>query len=64
MRFWCTKLNVIEQRFGKRIDKEIALGAEKWVDINRFSSIQNCIDDLKIKVIKLLPLHHITTHAY
>jgi tRNA (guanosine-2'-O-)-methyltransferase len=27
------ELNVIEQRYGKSIDKEIAMGA-KWVDIN------------------------------
>lgn len=45
--FGIQELNVIEQRFGKRIDKEIALGAEKWVDVRRFSTIQNCIDDLK-----------------
>lgn len=45
--FGIQQLNVIEQRFGKRIDKEIALGAEKWVDINRYSSIQDCIEELK-----------------
>jgi len=45
--FGIQELNVIEQRFGKRIDKEIALGAEKWVDINRFSSIQDCLDNLR-----------------
>lgn len=52
--FGIQELNVIEQRFGKRIDKEIALGAEKWVDINRFSSIQNCIDDLKNKGYQII----------
>ncbi|MFY8096820.1 MAG: TrmH family RNA methyltransferase [Flavobacterium sp.] len=52
--FGVQELNVIEQRFGKRIDKEIALGAEKWVDINRFSSIQNCIDDLKNKGYQII----------
>ena len=36
--FGIQELNVIEQKFGKSIDKEIAMGAEKWVDINRFSS--------------------------
>lgn len=45
--FGIQELNVVEQKFGKKIDKEIALGAEKWVDINRFSNIQDCIDDLK-----------------
>ena len=45
--FGIQQLHVIEQRFGKRIDKEIALGAEKWVDINRHASVQDCIDNLK-----------------
>jgi tRNA (guanosine-2'-O-)-methyltransferase len=45
--FGIQQLHVIEERFGKRIDKEIALGAEKWVDINRHISVQDCIDDLK-----------------
>lgn len=52
--FGVQELHVIEQRFGKRIDKEIALGAEKWVDINRFSTIQNCIDDLKNKGYQII----------
>ena len=45
--FGIQELNVVEQRFGKRIDKEIAMGAEKWVDIRRFSTNQDCINDLK-----------------
>lgn len=45
--FGIQQLHVIEQRFAKTIDKEIALGAEKWVDINRHISVQDCIDDLK-----------------
>jgi tRNA (guanosine-2'-O-)-methyltransferase len=45
-------LNVIEQRYGKSIDKEIAMGAQKWVDINTFDSITNCLDTLKVKGIK------------
>lgn len=45
--FGVQELNVIEQRFGKRIDKEIAMGAQKWVDINKFDTVSNCIDSLK-----------------
>ncbi|KGO97021.1 rRNA methyltransferase [Flavobacterium enshiense DK69] len=45
--FGIQELNVVEQRFGKKIDKEIAMGAEKWVDIHRFSNNQDCIDNLK-----------------
>ncbi|MGV7107842.1 TrmH family RNA methyltransferase [Flavobacterium sp. U410] len=52
--FGIQELNVIEQKFGKRIDKEIALGAQKWVDVNRFSTIQSCIDDLKGKGYQII----------
>lgn len=52
--FGIQELNVIEQKFGKSIDKEIAMGAEKWVDINRFSSIQDCITNLKSKGYQII----------
>lgn len=42
--FGVQELNVIEQKFGKRIDSEIAMGAQKWVDVNRFNTVQSCID--------------------
>ncbi|MFC4817594.1 TrmH family RNA methyltransferase [Flavobacterium sp. GCM10023249] len=45
--FGIQELHVVEQRFGKAIDKEIALGAEKWVDIHRFGNNQDCITNLK-----------------
>ena len=45
--FGIQELNIIEQRYGKRIDKEIAMGAQKWVDINQFDSITNCVSTLK-----------------
>ncbi|HJR99341.1 MAG TPA: RNA methyltransferase [Flavobacterium sp.] len=45
--FGVQELNVIEERFGKRIDKQIAMGAQKWVDINRHDSVMGCISSLK-----------------
>jgi len=45
--FGIQELNVIEQRYGKKIDKEIAMGAQKWVDISQFDSVSNCISTLK-----------------
>jgi tRNA (guanosine-2'-O-)-methyltransferase len=45
--FGIQELNVIEQRYGKSIDKEIAMGAQKWVDINQFDSVTTCIETLK-----------------
>ncbi|RZJ70385.1 RNA methyltransferase [Flavobacterium sp.] len=58
--FGIQQLNVVEEKYGKSIDKEIALGAEKWVDINRFASIQDCIDDLKSRGYKIIATtpHH------
>jgi tRNA (guanosine-2'-O-)-methyltransferase len=52
--FGIQELNVVEQKFGKRIDTEIAMGAQKWVDINRFNSMQNCIDSLKEKGYQII----------
>ena len=45
--FGIQELNVIEERYGKSIDKEIAMGAQKWVDINKFDNVSNCITTLK-----------------
>lgn len=45
--FGIQDLHMIEQKFSKTIDKEIALGAEKWVDIHRHTSTQNCLNSLK-----------------
>lgn len=45
--FGIQDLHMIEQKFSKTIDKEIALGAEKWVDIYRHSSTKECLDNLK-----------------
>ena len=52
--FGVQNMNVIEQRFGKRIDKQIAMGAQKWVDITPFDSVSNCIDTLKSKGYQII----------
>lgn len=52
--FGIQQLNVVEEKFGKRIDKEIAMGAQKWVDVNRFESISDCIQDLKSKNYRII----------
>ena len=45
--FSIQNLHVIDQKHGKTIDKEIALGAEKWVDITRHQNSLSCIESLK-----------------
>jgi tRNA (guanosine-2'-O-)-methyltransferase len=52
--FGIQELNVVEQKFGKRIDTEIAMGAQKWVDINRFDSMQNWIDNVRAKGYQII----------
>ena len=45
--FGIQDLHVIEERFGKKIDKEIAMGAQKWVNIKRYDTTKKCIDSLR-----------------
>lgn len=52
--FGVQNMSVIEQRFGKRIDKQIAMGAQKWVDITPFDSVTQCIDTLKSKGYQII----------
>lgn len=52
--FGIQQLNVIEEKYGKSIDKEIAMGAQKWVDVNRFESISACIENLKTKGYQII----------
>jgi tRNA (guanosine-2'-O-)-methyltransferase len=52
--FGIQELNVIEERYGKSIDKEIAMGAQKWVDINTFDSVKSCLDSVKNKGYQII----------
>lgn len=52
--FGIQELNVIEEKYGKTIDKEIAMGAQKWVDINLYNNTQSCIDSLKAKGYRII----------
>lgn len=52
--FGVQELNVVEQKFGKSIDKEIAMGAQKWVDIKKHESVTDCIQMLKEKGYQII----------
>ncbi|GGA76720.1 tRNA (guanosine(18)-2'-O)-methyltransferase [Flavobacterium palustre] len=52
--FGVQELNVIEERFGKRIDKQIAMGAQKWVDVIRHDSVSGCISSLREKGYQII----------
>lgn len=45
--FGVQHLHVIENRFGKRLDKNIAMGAEQWVDVYRYKNVADCISKLR-----------------
>lgn len=45
--FGIQNVHVIEEINAKRIDREIAMGAQKWVDIHRYTTTRECINTLK-----------------
>lgn len=47
--FGVQQAHLIEQRFGKRLDAKIAMGAQKWVDTFRYDNTQECMDTLREK---------------
>ncbi len=58
--FGIQNLHVIEERFSKKIDKEIAMGAEKWVDIDRHETIEQCLRSVKengFEIVATTPHH-------
>lgn len=47
--FGLQELHVVEQKYGKKIDSQIAMGAQKWVDVFQYPSNQSCLKALKAK---------------
>lgn len=45
--FGIQNIHVVEERNLRKIDREIAMGAQKWVSINRYHSSQDCLKALK-----------------
>ncbi|MBR9846495.1 MAG: RNA methyltransferase [Algicola sp.] len=45
--FGIQEVHIVEEINSKRIDREIAMGAQKWVDINRHHSVKAAISELK-----------------
>lgn len=52
--FGVQEVHVVEDRFGKRLDKNIAVGAEQWVDVHRYRSTKKCIAHLKDKGYQIM----------
>ncbi|HEA28921.1 MAG TPA: TrmH family RNA methyltransferase [Leeuwenhoekiella sp.] len=47
--FGIQQVQVVEDRFGKRIDREIAMGAQKWTSVQRHTSSQDAVEKLRGK---------------
>lgn len=45
--FGIQDIHIIEEKNQSNIDREIAMGAQKWVDVHRHHSVKNCIADIK-----------------
>lgn len=52
--FGVQQAHLVEKRFGKRLDANIAMGAQKWVDVYRYNDTQSCIDSLRAKGYKII----------
>ena len=46
--------HIVEEINTKRIDREIALGAQKWVDVHRYNTVQGCLDNLRAKGYRIV----------
>ena len=45
--FGIQDLHLVEERIGKSIDKEIAMGSQKWVTLHRHNSMATCIETIR-----------------
>ena len=46
--------HLIEGKYGQRLDEEIAMGAQKWVDIKRYKDSKAVIDSLRRQGYKIV----------
>lgn len=58
--FGIQEVHIVEEVNYKTIDREIAMGAQKWVDLNRYHSTATCIATLKAKGYQIVAT---TPHA-
>ncbi len=52
--FGIQDLHVIEEKLGKKVDREIAMGSQKWVDIYRHKNVVECMNELRTKGYKIV----------
>lgn len=47
-------VHLIESRYGQSLDSEIAMGAQKWVDVYRYNNTKDCLTTLKNKGYQII----------
>ncbi|MDX1331655.1 MAG: RNA methyltransferase [Robiginitalea sp.] len=52
--FGIQEAHLIEGRFGNRLDKKIAMGAQRWVDIHRHANSRECIQELRQRGYRII----------
>lgn len=52
--FGIQNLSVIEEKFGKKLDRKIAMGAQKWVDIKKFDTVADCLEDTRSRGYRII----------
>ncbi|MBA6316669.1 RNA methyltransferase [Cellulophaga baltica] len=52
--FGIQSAHLIERKYGNQLDVQIAMGAQKWVDIHRYETTSTCIDALKKEGYKII----------
>ncbi|MCK0190114.1 RNA methyltransferase [Arenibacter sp. F20364] len=52
--FGVQQAHLIESKFGKRLDKDIAMGAQQWVDLKRYNSTTDCLSTLRGQGYKIV----------
>ena len=58
--FGIQEVHIVEEVNSKSIDREIAMGAQKWVDLHRYHTTKSCLEDLKTKGYQIVAT---TPHA-
>ncbi|MEH6406299.1 MAG: RNA methyltransferase [Leeuwenhoekiella sp.] len=58
--FGIQDVHVIEEKIGRRIDKEIAMGAQKWTTVHRYNNVHDTISELRTKGYRIVATtpHH------
>lgn len=52
--FGLQETHVVENKYGRKLDKNIAMGAEQWVDVHRYNTTEECLQTLKKRKYKII----------